>query len=177
MPVHHRLRFLTFPMRASRLCSLWSGMRPLRFSGGYIARRRPGLVQDRRRAIWHRRTILLCRPEPGSAGRRGGRAAAPRSHRRSAFWRQRPSRERPRTACGRDVRARTQAERVGTAGDPARLGLRNILSFVAQSPTPPDHCVRFASAVAATTQHSLPGGALPPYRGRSFTGRISPGFA
>jgi len=111
MPVHHRLRFLTFPMRASRLCSLWSGMRPLRFSGGYIARRRPGLVQDRRRAIWHRRTILLCRPEPGSAGRRGGRAAAPRSHRRSAFWRQRPSRERPRTACGRDVRARTQAER------------------------------------------------------------------
>jgi hypothetical protein len=29
--VHHRLRFLTFPMRASRLCSLWSGMRPLRF--------------------------------------------------------------------------------------------------------------------------------------------------
>ena len=31
MPVHHRLRFLTFPMRASRLCSLWSGMRPLRF--------------------------------------------------------------------------------------------------------------------------------------------------
>jgi hypothetical protein len=31
MPVHHRLRFLTFPMRASRLCSLWSDMRPLRF--------------------------------------------------------------------------------------------------------------------------------------------------
>jgi len=31
MPVHHRLRFLTFPMRASRLCSLWPAMRPLRF--------------------------------------------------------------------------------------------------------------------------------------------------
>ena len=24
-----------------------------------------------------------------------------------------------------------------------------------------------------TAQHSLPGGALPPYRGRSFTGRIA----
>ena len=31
MPVHHRLRFLTFPMRASWLCSLWPDMRPLRF--------------------------------------------------------------------------------------------------------------------------------------------------
>src|SRR2546421_12617179 len=31
MPVHHRLRFLTFPMRASRLYSLWPDMRPLRF--------------------------------------------------------------------------------------------------------------------------------------------------
>ena len=31
MPVRHRLRFLTFPMRASRFCSLWSDMRPLRF--------------------------------------------------------------------------------------------------------------------------------------------------
>jgi hypothetical protein len=31
MPVHHRLRFLTFPMRGSRLCSLWPDMRPLRF--------------------------------------------------------------------------------------------------------------------------------------------------
>src|SRR5215472_10497399 len=29
-----------------------------------------------------------------------------------------------------------------------RLGLRNVTSFVAQSPTPSDHCVRFASAVA-----------------------------
>ena len=31
MSVHHRLRLLAFPMRASRLCSLWPGMRPLRF--------------------------------------------------------------------------------------------------------------------------------------------------
>ena len=31
MPVHHRLRFLTFPMRTSRLCSLWPDMRSLRF--------------------------------------------------------------------------------------------------------------------------------------------------
>ena len=31
MPVRHRLRFLTFPMRASRLCSLWPDMKPLRF--------------------------------------------------------------------------------------------------------------------------------------------------
>src|SRR5215472_14272708 len=31
MPVHHQLRFLTFPMRASRLGSLWPDMRPLRF--------------------------------------------------------------------------------------------------------------------------------------------------
>src|SRR5689334_24917236 len=31
MPVHHRLRFLTFPMRTSRLCSLWPDVRPLRF--------------------------------------------------------------------------------------------------------------------------------------------------
>src|SRR6516164_3845242 len=29
-----------------------------------------------------------------------------------------------------------------------RLGLRNVTYFVAQSPTPSDHCVRFASAVA-----------------------------
>src|ERR1700721_2400819 len=30
MPVHHRLRFLTFPMGTRRLCSLWPEMRPLR---------------------------------------------------------------------------------------------------------------------------------------------------
>jgi|SRR6516164_5587671 hypothetical protein len=31
MPVHHRLRFFTFLMRASGLCSLWPDMRSLRF--------------------------------------------------------------------------------------------------------------------------------------------------
>src|SRR5215469_4079612 len=31
---------------------------------------------------------------------------------------------------------------------PNRLGLRNVTYFVAQSPTPSDHCVRFAPAVA-----------------------------
>src|SRR5215467_14788155 len=31
MPVHQRLRFLAFPMRTSRLCSLWPDMRSLRF--------------------------------------------------------------------------------------------------------------------------------------------------
>src|SRR5215472_1895400 len=31
MPVHYRLRFLTFPMRTSRLCSLWPDMRSLTF--------------------------------------------------------------------------------------------------------------------------------------------------
>src|ERR1700723_1337474 len=31
MPVHHRLRFLTFPVRSSPLCSLGPAMRPLRF--------------------------------------------------------------------------------------------------------------------------------------------------
>src|SRR5580704_17971642 len=75
MPVHHRLRFLTFPMRTSRLCSLWPDMRPLRF-------------------------------------------------RRVPF--------------GRDV----------AFDGSERLGLRKVTSFVAQSPTPSDHCVRFASAVA-----------------------------
>ena len=37
---------------------------------------------------------------------------------------------------------------VGSGDGSERLGLRNILSFVAQSPTPSDHCVRFAPAVA-----------------------------
>jgi len=93
MPVHHRLRFLTFPMRASRLCSLWSDMRPLRF----------------RRAPFGRDGAF----DPGGAT--ASRIAMPHML---------PS---------------TGSE---------RLGLRNVTSFVAQSPTPSDHCVRFASAVA-----------------------------
>src|SRR6476660_10232539 len=93
MPVHHRLRFLTFPMRASRLCSLWPAMRPLRF----------------RRVPFGRDGAF----DPGGAT--ASRIAMPHML---------PS---------------TGSE---------RLGLRNVTSFVAQSPTPSDHCVRFASAVA-----------------------------
>src|SRR5215468_12547940 len=93
MPVHHRLRFLTFPMRASRLCSLWSDMRPLRF----------------RRVPFGRDGAF----DPGGAT--ASRMAMPHML---------PS---------------TGSE---------RLGLRNVTSFGAQSPTLSDHCVRFASAVA-----------------------------
>jgi hypothetical protein len=93
MPVHHRLRFFTFPMRASRLCSLWSDMRPLRF----------------RRVPFGRDGAF----DPGGAT--ASRIAMPHML---------PS---------------TGSE---------RLGLRDITSFVAQSPTPSDHCVRFAPAVA-----------------------------
>src|SRR6476660_7033388 len=118
MPVHHRLRFLTFPMRASRLCSLWPAMRPLRF----------------RRVPFGRDGAF----DPGGAT--ASRIAMPHML---------PS---------------TGSE---------RLGLRNVTSFGAQSPTPSDHCVRFAPPSPTTAQHSLPGGALPPYRGRSFTGRIA----
>src|SRR6267143_5163657 len=93
MPVHHRLRFLTFPMRASRLCSLWPNMRPLRF----------------RRVPFGRDGAF----DPGGAT--ASRIAMPHML---------PS---------------TGSE---------RLGLRNVTAFVAQSPTPSDHCVRFAPAVA-----------------------------
>src|SRR5580704_13429337 len=54
-----------------------------------------------------------------------------------------------------------------------RLGLRKILPFVAQSPTHPITVYASHPPSPTTAQHSLPGGALPPYRGRSFTGRIA----
>src|SRR6516162_2748636 len=41
---------------------------------------------------------------------------------------------------------------------------------------PPPHPITVYAShppLPTTTQHSLPGGALPPYRGRSFTGRIA----
>src|ERR1700757_2655727 len=91
MPVHHRLRFLTFPMRTSRLCSLWPDMRPLRF-----------------RRVPFGRDVAF---DPGGAT--ASRIAMPHAFDGSE-----------------------------------RLGLRKVTSFVAQSPTPSDHCVRFASAVA-----------------------------
>src|SRR6516162_1851795 len=93
MPVHHRLRFLTFPMRASRLCSLWPDMRPLRF----------------RRAPFGRDVVF----DPGGV-----------------------------------TASRIMMPHIFAFDGSERLGLRNVTYFVAQSPTPSDHCVRFASAVA-----------------------------
>src|SRR6476660_2529847 len=118
MPVHHRLRFLTFPMRTSRLCSLWPDMRPLRV----------------RRAPFGRDVAF----DPGGAT--ASRIAMPRML--------------PST--------------VPSVSASARL----LLSWL----NPPPHPITvYASHPPSptTAQHSLPGGALPPYRGRSFTGRIA----
>src|ERR1700749_4769353 len=93
MPVHHRLRFLTSPMRASRLCSLWPDMRPLRF----------------RRAPFGRDGAF----DPGGA-----------------------------------TASRIVMSHMLPSTGSERLGLRKIPSFVAQSTTRSDHCVRFAPAVA-----------------------------
>src|SRR5215471_11458687 len=116
MPVHHRLRFLTFPMRTSRLCSLWPDMRSLRF----------------RRVPFGRDGTF----DPGGA--MASRLAMPHI-------------------------------------------LPSTVPSVSASPTfflswlnPPPHPITvYASHPSSptTAQHSLPGGALPPYRGRSFTGR------
>lgn len=43
-----------------------------------------------------------------------------------------------------------------------------MVTFVAQSHTPHDSCVRFATAVADGHAHSLPGGLLWPYLGRTI---------
>src|SRR6202035_5440957 len=118
MPVHHRLRFLTFPMRTSRLCSLWPDMRPLRF----------------RRVPFGRDVAFDPRRSDGI------------SH--------------------------SDAAHVAFDGS-ERLGLRKVTSFVAQSPTHPITVYASHPPSPTTAQHSLPGGALPPYRGRSFTGRIA----
>ena len=93
MPVHHRLRFLTFPMRTSRLCGLWPDMRSLRF-----------------RRVPFGRDVAF---DPGGA-----------------------------------TASRIAMPHMLPSHGSERLGLRNIISFVAQSPTPSDHCVRFAVAVA-----------------------------
>src|SRR5258705_8946868 len=118
MPVHHRLRFLTFPMRTSRLCSLWPDMRPLRF-----------------RRVPFGRDVAF---DPGGAT--ASRIAMPQML--------------PST--------------VPSASASAKL----LLSWL----NPPPHPITvYASHPPSptTAQHSLPGGALPPYRGRSFTGRIA----
>src|ERR1700731_2884085 len=118
MPVHHRLRFLTFPMRTSRLCSLWPDMRPLRF-----------------RRVPFGRDVAF---DPGGAT--ASRIAMPHML--------------PST--------------VPNVSASAKL----LLSWL----NPPPHPITvYASHPPSptTAQHSLPGGALPPYRGRSFTGRIA----
>ena len=118
MPVHHRLRFLTFPMRASRLCSLWPDMRPLRF----------------RRAPFGRDGTF----DPGGA------------------------------TASRIVMPHMLPSTVPSVSASAKF----FLSWL----NPPPHPITvYASHPPSptTAQHSLPGGALPPYRGRSFTGRIA----
>src|SRR6266403_1108094 len=118
MPVHHRLRFLTFPMRTSRLCSLWPDMRPLRF-------RRVPFGRD-------------------VAFDRGGATAS-----RIAMPHMLPS-------------------TVPSVSASAKF----FLSWL--NPTPHPITVYASHPPSPTTaQHSLPGGVLPPYRGRSFTGRIA----
>ena len=118
MPVHHRLRFLTFPMRASRLCSLWPDMRPLRF----------------RRAPFGRDGTL----DPGGA------------------------------TASRIVMPHMLPSTVPSVSASAKF----FLSWL--NPPPLEITVYASHPPSPTTaQHSLPGGALPPYRGRSFTGRIA----
>jgi len=116
MPVHHRLRFLTFPMRASRLCSLWPDMRPLRFRRGPFGR--DGAF------------------DPGGA------------------------------TASRIARPHMLPSTVPSVSASAKF----LLSWL----NPPPHPITVYAShppLPTTAQHSLPGGALPPYRGRSFTGR------
>ena len=116
MPVHHRLRFLTFPMRTSRLCSLWPDMRPLRF----------------RRAPFGRDVAF----DPGGAT--ASRIAMPHML--------------PSTVPSVSASATFFLSWLNPPPHP-------ITVYASHPPSP------------TTAQHSLPGGALPPYRGRSFTGR------
>ena len=118
MPVHHRLRFLTFPMRASRLCSLWPDMRPLRF----------------RRVPFGRDGAF----DPGGAT--ASRIAMPHML--------------PSTVPSVSASAKLLISWLNPPPHP-------ITVYASHPPSP------------TTAQHSLPGGALPPYRGRSFTGRIA----
>ena len=118
MPVHHRLRFLTFPMRASRLCSLWPDMRPLRF----------------RRAPFGRDGTF----DPGGAT--ASRIATPHML--------------PSTVPSVSASAKFFLSWLNPPPHP-------ITVYASHPPSP------------TTAQHSLPGSALPPYRGRSFTGRIA----
>src|ERR1700738_788199 len=116
MPVHHRLRLLTFPMRTRPLCSLWAGMRPLRF----------------RRAPFGRDVAF----DPGGAT--ASRIAMPHML--------------PSTVPSVSASAKFFLSWLNPTPHP-------ITVYASPPPSP------------TTAQHSLPGGALPPYRGRSFTGR------
>src|SRR5580704_10076673 len=118
MPVHHRLRFLTFPMRTSRLCSLWPDMRPLRF-----------------RRVPFGRDVAF---DPGGATE--SRIAMPHML--------------PSTVPSVSASAKFFLSWLNPPPHP-------ITVYASHPPSP------------TTAQHSLPGGALPPYRGRSFTGRIA----
>src|SRR5580692_2854782 len=118
MPVHHRLRFLTFPMRTSRLCSLWPAMRPLRF-----------------RRVPFGRDVAF---DPGGAT--ASRIAMPHML--------------PSTVPSVSASAKFFLSWLNPPPHP-------ITVYASHPPSP------------TTAQHSLPGGALPPYRGRSFTGRIA----
>ena len=114
--VHHRLRFLTFPMRASRLCSLWPDMRPLRF----------------RRAPFGRDGTF----DPGGAT--ASRIAMPHIL--------------PSTVPSVSASATFFLSWLNPPPHP-------ITVYASHPPSP------------TTAQHSRPGSALPPYRGRSLTGR------
>src|SRR5262249_2896143 len=116
MPVHHRLRFLTFPMRTSRLCSLWPDMRSLLF----------------RRLPFGRDGAF----DPGGAT--ASRIAMPHIL--------------PWTVPSVSASATFFLSWLNPPPHP-------ITVYASRPPSP------------TTAQHSLPGGALPPYRGRSFTGR------
>src|SRR5215472_6187289 len=116
MPVHHRLRFLTFPMRTSRLCSLWPDMRSLRF----------------RRVPFGRDGTF----DPGGAT--ASRLAMPHML--------------PSTVPSVSASATFFLSWLNPPPHP-------ITVYASHPPSP------------TTAQHSLPGGALPPYRGRFFTGR------
>src|ERR1700738_3918627 len=115
MPVHHRLRLLTFPMRTRPLCSLWAGMRPLRF----------------RRVPFGRDGTF----DPGGAT--ASRIAMPHIL--------------PSTVPSVSASATFFLSWLNPPPHP-------ITGYASPPPSP------------TTAQHSLPGGALPPYRGRSFTG-------
>src|ERR1700724_747684 len=118
MPVHHRLRLLTFPMRTSRLCSLWPDMRPLRV----------------RRVPFGRDGTF----DPGGAT--ASRIAMPHIL--------------PSTVPSVSASATFFLSWLNPPPHP-------ITVYASHPPSP------------TTAQHSLPGGALPPSRGRSFTGWIA----